>query len=326
MAKQNPVPKRTDDCLPEHMIQAQFALAAFSTIKAENLVYVSVPITSGPRLYEYMHKMGFKTPDEAKKDHDEFFKHVVQPNLADGVRESEAWTHKINGAVVAPAEFEKRLRGKEVLEWGQDDFMGMWIPLIDEKITDMVMLNGWEYSNGSGEEYLQAVLMQMGRRPRNNMDIVDQKGDVLPLDKGIEMVANAYKHVTSLGLKPRNMAETLSLLLEAEERFAAEQATGRAPETRPNEQRPGPNVPAYDSKKVETIRREMLPRIAKDFPDIQGILERTSSFDYSPINALFRKKPSLNGIGLQGLKAEKGSVAPPAHIIPGTPGMRHPRP
>lgn len=296
---------RTNDLPNEHKLQAQFALAAFSTLKAENIAYISVPITSGQRLYDYMEAKGFKTADEAKADHDAFFKNVVEPNLAQGVKGSDEWVHKLDGAVIAPAEFEKRLRIQKAINWGQDAFMGMWVPLIDEKVTHMVMLDGWQYSNGSGEEYLQAVLMQMGRRPRSNIDIVDAKGREIPLSEGIRLVAEAFIDLTARGLKPRNMAETIGILLEAEHRFAIEQKTGSVIEPQPTS--PGSiakhtefNVPAYDRAEMEKCAKEVRDILSRDYPDILPALHKTSSYDFSPINALFREvaKPVVGNMHL----------------------------
>lgn len=288
--------ERTQDLPDEHKLQAQFALAAFATIKAKNVSYISVPITSGPRLYDYMTKYGFTTPEEAKADHDLFFREVVEPNLDQGVEGSHYWVEKLHGTVIAPAEFEGRLRRQwGVIDWGQDDFMGMWVPMIDEKVTNMVMLNGWEYSNGSGEEYLQAVLMQMGRRPRGDITIMDgEEGRPIHLDEGVALMANAFKDVLARGIKPDNMAQTLGILLKAEERFYEEKTTGKVaepPATSPNAHEPGktaPTLPDYDHEKIRAIAKEVEPLIRKHFPGVMAKLEATSTYDYSPINAVFR--------------------------------------
>ena len=79
------IPERTVDLPSEHRLQAQFALAAFYTIKARNVTYVSVPITSGPQLYDFMDKHGFKSQDEAKKDRATFLRDVIEPNMARGI-------------------------------------------------------------------------------------------------------------------------------------------------------------------------------------------------------------------------------------------------
>jgi hypothetical protein len=282
--------KRTDDLPAEHRLQALFALAAFGTLKAKKVAYISVPITSGPRLYDYMTEKGFRTPEEAKKDHAAFFEHVVEPNLEQGVKGSDAWARKIDGAVIAPAEFEGRLRRQGAIDWGQDDFMGMWIPLVDEKVTHMIMLDGWQYSNGSGEEYLQAVLMQMGRAKRSNIEILDEKGQAIPLDKGIGLIAEAFKNIHSRGLVPRNMAETLALLIEAERRFSIERKYGWSGEPTPRpEGMATPSMPLYDSKRIQNIARDVTPLFRKHYPDIADTLKKTSSFDFSPLNALFRR-------------------------------------
>lgn len=296
------ISQRTDDLPDAHKLQAQFALAAFATIKTKKLAYVSIPITSGRRLYDYMEANGFKTSAEAKADHAAFFKNVVSPNFDAGLSTSKIWAEKLDGAVIAPVEFEKHLRTQSMIDWDQDDFMGMWIPLIDQKITQMVMIDGWEFSNGSGEEYLQAALMQMGRAKRSNIEITDERGKPLPLDAGIKLLANGFIELTEKGIKARNMAETVALLLEAEERFHRERMTGHAaePPGTPVRKVTKPSVPSYDRTAVAAVAGEVRGILARDYPDILPTLAKISSYDFSPINKLFNdgktapvKKPVL---------------------------------
>lgn len=282
------IPSRADHLPFEHRVQAEFAMAAFATLKAGQVAYISVPITSGRRLYDYMDKNGFKTPAEAMADHDAFFEHVVKPNLAAGIAASETWDRKIDGIVLAPAEFEKRLRGNNIVNWGQDDFMGMWIRLIDEKITHMVMSDGWEYSNGAGEEYLQAALMQMGRGTRSDIKIVDVEGNDLTLGQGIALMAKAFIDVNKRGLRPRNMAETIGILLETEQRYNFEKQFGKSAEPHGGAVIANDTLPAYDRRDIVALGREVRAILDKHYPDIIPTLKKHASTDFTPGKALFR--------------------------------------
>jgi hypothetical protein len=254
-----------------------------------------------------MDAKGFKTPEEAKKDRGEFFKNVISPNIEEGVQLSRDWAQKIDGAVIAPAEFEK-CRGLKGTKWGQDAFMGMWLGAIDEKVTVMVMTDGWQYSDGAGEEYLQAVLMKMGRRGRNDIEILDARGAELTLEQGVQLLANAFQDLHARGLNPRNMAATLARLIEAEYRYSVEQDYGQSAEPSPASYAVYPNMPAYDRKPIVANAMVLRQIFADHYADIAETVRQHSSFDYSPINALFRKQEKLpENIGLQNV----GADAPP---------------
>lgn len=276
------VPRR-DANLPDlHKLEIQFSLAAFDTIKAKDVCYVSVPITSGARLYSHMDARGIKTPEEAKKDRDAFFKGVIAPNIDSGERMAETLAQKNDCAVIAPTSFEKRFHSQKSTNWGQDEFMSLWIGLIDAKVTKMVMIDGWEYSNGSGEEYLQAALMQMGRAGRSNISVVDTKGEALTPDKTIRLMADAFKDVHRRGLKARNMAETLALMLAAEERYAAGMRENGCVVADVS------MLPPYDRGVIAAAALDVRPIFERDYPDILKVVEKHASCDFTPANALFR--------------------------------------
>lgn len=313
------IPLRTDSLPDDHQLQVQFALGAFNCVMAKKIMYVSVAVTSGKRLYDYMDKMGFKTPEEAKKDRAEFFQNVISPNIEEGVKLSRAWAQKIDGAVIAPAEFEK-CRGLKGTKWGQDAFMGMWLGTIDEKVTVMVMSDGWQYSDGAGEEYLQAMLMKMGRRGRNDIEILDSQGNELTLEKGLQLLSGAFKDLHARDLNPRNMVATVSRLIEAEYRYSVEQDYGQSAEPSPASYSVDPNMAAYDRKPIVKMAKELRHAFAEHYADIEEIVKKNSSFDYSPINALFRKQEKLpESVGLQ-------PVAKPDLKDAATPPVKPPAP
>jgi hypothetical protein len=324
MTSPDAIPLRTDSLPDDHKLQVQFALGAFGCLMAKKVMYVSVAVTSGQRLYDYMDRMGFKTPEEAKKDKAEFFRNVISPNIEEGVTLSKDWAQKIDGAVIAPAEFEK-CRGLKGTKWGQDAFMGMWLGAIDDKVTVMVMSDGWQYSDGAGEEYLQAMLMKMGRRGRNDIEILDAQGNEMTLERGIRLLSDAFKDVHGRGLKPHNMAATLARLIECEHRYSVEQDYGQSAEPSPGSYSVDPNMPAYDRKPLVTIAKELRQIFAAGYADIMETVEKHSSFDYSPINALFRKQEKLpENVGLDAAKKDDAPSPAPVVLVPGKPPAASP--
>ncbi len=260
----------------ERREQASFAIGAFNTLRAREIIYISEPITSGRRLYTFMDAHGYKTIEQAKKDAD-FFKDVVGPNLAEGNRIADLWAQRAKGVVIATTDFEKSVRasGKSP-DWGQDDFMSMWMALVDKKVTKMVMVDGWEYSNGSGEEYLQAALMEMGDRSRNNIAVIDEDGKPVHFDKALQLLAASFDDVRGRGMDVTNMAETLSRFIEAERRYAAEPANAN------------PKL-HYDHKKFHEIAAKVTETLDRDFPAVQDIVRKTPAQEFSPIDDIFRK-------------------------------------
>jgi hypothetical protein len=222
-------------------LQVQCVLNAFETVKAKEIVYVSSPITSGKRLYEYMDAFGFQTAEEARRDRDLFLHHVMLTNIAEGERTSNALALQIEGVVIAPTSFENQM----VKSWGYPEFMSLWLSLIEKKVTKMVLLDGWHYSNGSSEEFMWAVLMQMGFLSRSDIEIVDMRGNILTLDQGISLLLSAWHDLRARGMTPQVTTKVLQTLLDAEEHYVG----GNVPNTQ---------VPMYDEVSLQTSRQDFL--------------------------------------------------------------------
>jgi hypothetical protein len=265
----------------EHLLQVQFALAAFGCMNADNIVHISTSITTGRRLYTYMQENGFKTLEEAKADTEAFAKNVIAPNMADSLALVKIWQEKTKGVVISPGQFEKCRDGGDVT-WSQDAFMGMWLGFIDQKVSKEVMQPGWAYSDGAGEEYLHITCMQLGLRPRSTIEVVDTHNAALTLDKGILTMAEAFLDLQARGLKTPRLAKNLAALLLLEERYA----TGKI------EPVPPVTLPAYDRASVLSARDDVMTILKTDYAEIVSSLERLNSADFTPMNILVdTKKP-----------------------------------
>lgn len=194
---------RLANSTPARMHEIQAVSTAYDSVLCADFTYVSTPITSGAILYEAMTAAGVSTLEELRKDSDLFYQKVILHNLA--AADSVAQTMlSFGGAVIAPAAFEARALG-----WDQDAYMGLWLDTIERKATRLALVDGWEYSNGGAEEYLQALLMQAGRRDRNNIEIVDARGEVLSHKRGIELLAAAIAELLDRNFKPTVLAQVL---------------------------------------------------------------------------------------------------------------------
>lgn len=188
---------------PERIREITVVNSAYDSILSADFTYVSTPITSGAILYEAMDAAGAKTVDELKRDPARFGETVIGPNLKAAEDVARAML-SFGGAVIAPAAFEARSLG-----WGQDEYMGLWLDTIERKATRLAMVDGWEYSNGGAEEYLQALLMQAGRRDRTNIEIVDARGEPILHETALTLIGGAVRELVRRGFKPTILARVL---------------------------------------------------------------------------------------------------------------------
>lgn len=195
---------RLRDSEPSRIREIGVVGTAYDSVLGTSVTYVSTPITSGIALYAAMDAAGVTSVADLKRDAAFFRTSVIDVNIAAADAVAERMTG-FGGAVIAPAAFEARSLG-----WSQDDYMGLWLDVIERRATRLAMVDGWEYSNGGAEEYLQALLMQADRRDRTDIVIVDARGDVIDHLAAIRLLAAAVEHLIGRGFEPTVLARTLS--------------------------------------------------------------------------------------------------------------------
>lgn len=90
--------------------------------------------------------------------------------------------------------------------------MSMWLSVIENSVTRIVMIDGWEYSNGAAEEFLWAILMQQGCTSRANIEIFDEKGEPLTLERGKLLLRNALADMRQRGLTAKTLEDVIFFL------------------------------------------------------------------------------------------------------------------
>ncbi|MBW3538014.1 DUF4406 domain-containing protein [Candidatus Parcubacteria bacterium] len=106
-------------------------------------LYISVPITSGRREVRLLNRLNC-TRTELRTRHKRYrYELIIRPNEADAKRFGRsikpllrAWP-AINPAAIS------------VADWGQEDYMDLWLPAIVCYVTAMVVTPGWAFSGGS---------------------------------------------------------------------------------------------------------------------------------------------------------------------------------
>lgn len=181
-----------------------------SILSAEGqLAYVSTAITSGRRMYDLMDQLGIRDAEELKtKEPTVFLDRIIKPNIEEGTALAKKIAQKIGNPVIAPSIFEARKQ-----RWSQDEYMAMWLKMIEENVGLIYMAPGWEYSGGGAEEYLHAVQMALGFKKRWNIDIFDAEGQPLYFHRGLEILVKALSDLSQKKRKSKTLAEVINGLV-----------------------------------------------------------------------------------------------------------------
>jgi hypothetical protein len=119
-----------------------FAHAHFAGII--EAIYVSTPITTGRAYFEVLRIEGVVS----SKQHEQL--RAINENHAQSVIE-HVRTAFPGRRVIDPLGIVERTG------WTQDDFNGLWMWVIHNAVTTVVLVDGWQYSTGCTWEVSQAI-------------------------------------------------------------------------------------------------------------------------------------------------------------------------
>lgn len=188
---------------------------AYQSILTKNnkKAYFSTPITSGIQLYEVCKSRGIKDLDSLNNfrnnEKEAFYNEVIKVNIENSLDSARKVANDYNGCVIAPAIFEaKKLR------WSQEEYMNMWLTIIDRDVTDIYAKKGYAYSDGAVMELTHAALMTLNLCDRNNINILLDDGSPITIYNLIENIINAANEI-SIFTPPKTHAEALLKLYNA---------------------------------------------------------------------------------------------------------------
>lgn len=135
------------------------AYRSFRGNRRKHISYVSMPITSGKRLYDKLFAAKVKTADEftGKFGKEAFFAEIMKPNIDEGIKFADELGARCNLLYIAPSVFQAK-----PWKWSQEAYMSLWYRVMGELAGSHTLIDGWEYSTGGVQEVLFSLLMQWG--------------------------------------------------------------------------------------------------------------------------------------------------------------------
>jgi len=112
--------------------------------------YVSGPITTGPRFFEWYISTGhlLEHNDIAYQQNKQIS--VLAQNESDIIEAAKTIRCKFNGSVIEPASLH-------IPSWNQQDYYEFWTKLMKLFVSRVITLDGWQYSIGCVIEFYHAI-------------------------------------------------------------------------------------------------------------------------------------------------------------------------
>jgi hypothetical protein len=139
--------------------------------------YLSAPITSGKRFSDWHARSNGDVSLSRPGRREEFEREVVAPNR-ERVRELVAELRRTcAGALIDPTALA------DLPNWTQDDYRVFWSRVIETFAGRVVLVDGWQYSNGCSYEFLTAL--------RKRIPAFDERQRPLPPAEGLRLLRAA---------------------------------------------------------------------------------------------------------------------------------------
>ena len=125
----------------------------------QNVIYLSVPITSGERELRLLDELLLRSADDFHRHHlDRWKREVIEPN------ETAATCHAaaVRAAPWASSQVVIDPSRMHVPGWDQADYNGFWIDLMERHVRRVVATPGWAFSRGARVEVAFALALSLG--------------------------------------------------------------------------------------------------------------------------------------------------------------------
>lgn len=151
---QRPARSRRSDSASAHppQIDDELLLAVLGCVVEDRCaVYVSTPITTGPRFIEWRRNAGADLEKGTTGYEQEHLTNVIEPNRQYVQPLVESLRGKFDAPVIDPTGLE------DVPGWEQYDYHGFWAKVVRRYVHTVVFIDGWQYSTGCVYEFLAAL-------------------------------------------------------------------------------------------------------------------------------------------------------------------------
>jgi len=135
--------------LAQQPSEIELVLEAFScVVHGRTAIYVSSPLTTGQRAFEWRLRNGAFTGATQHGEGEAFRREVVEPNRREAAAYAVRLRESTHRVVIDPTALP------EAPGWNQSDFRALWGRIIDRYADSVVFRDGWQYSSGCGYEFL----------------------------------------------------------------------------------------------------------------------------------------------------------------------------
>lgn len=181
-------PPTTSDCQ-----RVSLFLNIFRTVAARrSATYVSSPLTTGPRAFEW-HRRNC-APVDATSFHDD----VIEPNRSDAANFVRVLREREGHVIIDPTALP------DVPGWTQPDYRYFWGRVIEEFCIEVVFRDGWQFSSGCAYELLVAW--------RSDCRLLREDGRALEIADALTLLDDAIGEIERHGVATEFLASVRAAL------------------------------------------------------------------------------------------------------------------
>jgi hypothetical protein len=121
-----------------------------SLVEGRGAFYVSSPLTTGQRAFEWhLGGEGISKP-RARLIDDSFRREVIEPNREEAAGFARDLRRRTRRVVIDPTAL------RDLPDWIQADYQVLWARVIERYVEAVVFRDGWQFSSGCAYEFLAA--------------------------------------------------------------------------------------------------------------------------------------------------------------------------
>lgn len=166
-----------------------------SVFAGTSVVYLSGPITTGPRFLDWYRNEGaFLSGDAYVEAHR---MKVIDPNTQELKQVANELRQRYSEPVLEPATLH-------VENWRQSDYIALWERVIERYAGRIVLMSGWQFSSGCATELLRAV--------EKRIPLVSVEGAPVEIGDAISLLSTAVTTVSELGVPVEKLETVLGAL------------------------------------------------------------------------------------------------------------------